>query len=62
MFKFLYSDSRPSPYRSPPLDTADAVEPEAWRCDPLAHPAIAAMTQEELADLPAAELHPRGRC
>lgn len=38
---------------APRLPAADALtEAERWRRDPLSHPALRAMSQRELADLP----------
>jgi hypothetical protein len=34
------------------LDRCDLSEAEQWRMDPLAHPALRAMSQAELGDLP----------
>lgn len=39
----------------PRIDT----EGEPWRCDPLAHPALRAMSQAELGDLPIGHPHVR---
>ncbi|WEX07920.1 hypothetical protein [Chelativorans sp. AA-79] len=45
---------------SNPPAMQDDGDVEAWRRDPLSHPAIAAMNQRELADLP---FKPRsGKC
>ena len=33
-------------------DAAAKVEARLWRCDPLAHPALDAMNQRELGDIP----------
>jgi L-fucose mutarotase/ribose pyranase (RbsD/FucU family) len=38
-----------------------ATESETWLRDPLSHPAIAVMSLDEVADLPAAELRSRVR-
>jgi hypothetical protein len=35
---------------------------EAWLRDPLSHPTVAAMSVDQLGDLPAAELRARVRC
>lgn len=46
------------PRVSPPA-TGDE---EKWRCDPLAHPALATMNQRELADLPFEPFRIRSSC
>lgn len=42
--------------------TSHGDDKDTWLRDPLSHPTIAAMSGEQLADLPAAELRARVRC